>query len=215
MRQGENRRVGQSFPVSELQGLGTHDDRWSSQGEIRFALERDAGTFDFRGRFDGGRGTGTFTFAPNPEFVGAMRQRGGDIDDETAMRLAMQDVSRPFVASIEALGYKDLEVDDLIRMRIHGASSGFIKDMNELGYSGLSIDRLVQCRIHGVSPAFIKEMKDLGYSGLSVDRLVQFRIHGVDAEFVRKANAAGFKNLDADDLVDLSIHGRRWMTRRQ
>jgi hypothetical protein len=245
LRRDEHRQFGTSIPFTDLRGLGVREPGWSSAGEIRFSLVRDAGTFDFRGTFDNGRGAGTYTFMTNRDFAAAMAAHGAQqTDDASMLRLALHDVSRAFIAAIEAQGYKDVSVDNLVRMRIHGAtpeflrqvraagferpdidtlvrmrihgvSPEFITSVRELGYRNFDIDDLVRMRIHGVSPKFIKEMKDAGYADLSIDRLVQFRIHGVDADFVRKAHEAGFKDLDAQDLVDLSIHGRRWMDRRR
>lgn len=189
VQQGSNHQHGTSLPLAELRGLGANGNRWTSQGPVQFTVSRDAGDIRFEGAFVNGGGAGTYTFTPKPDYIAAMAQAGyRGLDDDTVMRLALQDVSRSFVASINAMkavGYERVEVNDLVRMRIHG-----------------------------VTPQFITQMRDLGYGDLSADRLVQFRIHGVTPEFVREAKAAGFTSLNADDLVDLSIHGRRWMSKR-
>src|SRR5215207_9285847 len=49
------RNYGTSFPLSELEAAGISGERFSGK-DIRFALRRDAGTLEFEGAFDSGRG---------------------------------------------------------------------------------------------------------------------------------------------------------------
>ena len=66
----------------------------SPASDVRFALRRDAGTLEFEGAFDAGRGTGTFRFAPNAAFMAALQKTGRQLSADDALRLAIHDVSQ-------------------------------------------------------------------------------------------------------------------------
>ena len=206
MRRDDGRSFGMSVPFAELESAGVRGEKWSGSG-LRFSLRRDAGTIEFQGSFDDGRGTGEFTFAPNADFVREMQTRGRTLTPDDVLKLAIHDVSRSFIQSIEAQGYRDLDIEDLVKMRIHGVDADYIIAFRKAGYDKLSTEDLIKTRIHGATPAFVQEMKAAGFDKLSVDDLVKMRIHGVSAEFVKEMRDLGYKNLGIDDLVKMRIHG--------
>src|SRR5687767_14633313 len=53
--------------ISEREVPALADRR--ADGPIQFALRRDAGRLDFTGRISNGRGSGDFTFTPDPDFI--------------------------------------------------------------------------------------------------------------------------------------------------
>ncbi|HKI06661.1 MAG TPA: M56 family metallopeptidase [Thermoanaerobaculia bacterium] len=189
-----------SHPVSAFKGLGAGP-------EVRFDMPRDAGTFHFEGRFEGGDGTGFFTFEGNPAYVRQMAALGYQVSDSRLMELALHDVSLDFVRQMKELDYGDVSLDRLVEFRIHGVSPEFVRGMADSGYRQLPAERLVEFRIHGVNPDFVRGMVDAGYRDLPADRLVEFRIHGVNPQFVQGFTDAGYRNLPADRLVEFRIHG--------
>ena len=203
-----NRRFGTGIKVADLEGLGARGDDWTSPGEVQFALRRDAGTVQFRGRFEDGRGAGMYRFTPNADYLAAMNQSGlGPVDADDAFRLALHDVSRAFVQEIKGLGYADVDLDDLLKMRIHGVSAEYITAFRTAGYPNMSIPELVKTRIHGATPTFVRAMQDAGYGKLDVDELVKMRIHGVTPDYIREMRDLGFKDLPLEELVRFRIHG--------
>ena len=206
LEQDDDRRFGFSIPMSELEGLGARGDRWTASN-VRFNIRRDAGTVDFDGSFTDGRGTGTWRFVPNADFVAAMRKTYQDLSTEEVFKLAIHDVSRSFIASMSQEGYVRPSLDELTKMRIHGVDAVYVQGLKKAGYTNLSVGDLVKTRIHGATPAFAQEVSAAGFDKLSIDDLVKMRIHGVTPEFIRELRDLGYKDLGVDDVVKLRIHG--------
>jgi hypothetical protein len=204
-----DRQFGFSVPMTELEGLGVRGDRWTAS-DVRFDIRRDAGTVRFQGNFTEGRGSGTWRFTPNAEYVTAMRKTYGDADlsSEGVFRLAIHDVSRRFITSIQGEGYPRVPLDDLTKMRIHGVDAPYVQGLRKAGYDKLSIDELVKTRIHGATPQFAQDVKSAGLQQQpTIDELVKMRIHGVSADFIREMRELGYAKLTIDELVQLRIHG--------
>jgi hypothetical protein len=200
-REGSNNGIG--VPERDVPALA---DR-RAEGPIHFTLRRDAGTFDFTGRVENGRGRGDFRFTPDADFISGMARLGyARLGDEDVWRFAMHDISRDYVTGFKNAGYQ-LDTSELVKSRIHGATPAFAQEVKDQGLGKPDIDDLVKMRIHGVSPEFIKTMRELGYKDLSIERLVQLRIHGVTRDYIKGMAALGFKNEDLDDLVKFRIHG--------
>jgi hypothetical protein len=219
------------YPEKELIGFGT-------QPEARFEIRRAAGTFHFRGSFDGDEGDGTFTFEGNPAYVREMATLGYQLKDDNLLQLALFDVSPAFVRELKGFGYDRLPLDKLINFRIHGVSADFVQGLTRAGYRNIPPDRLVdfkihgvttelvqalqqagctdltpknviQLRIHGISPDYLRQLASVGYRGLAADDLVQMHIYGISADFIREQQKKGRTGLSVAELVDLKIHGGR------
>ncbi len=63
------------MPSSQLVGLSAADMRGSGV-TVHFKIVRSAGTLDCEGWFDDGKGSGHFTYQPNPDFVAELAKRG-------------------------------------------------------------------------------------------------------------------------------------------
>src|SRR5262245_49759354 len=71
IRYGEGRHSenwGRTVPTSELEGL-SDADMGSPGATVHFRIVRSAGTLTCEGWFARGRGSGHFTYQPNPEFT--------------------------------------------------------------------------------------------------------------------------------------------------
>src|ERR671918_277246 len=80
-RRGRDGHYGIGIPASELADLGMRGERWTASG-VQFSLRRDAGTVNFEGSFDEGRGRGTYRFVPNADFASAMQRSYGSLDGD-------------------------------------------------------------------------------------------------------------------------------------
>jgi hypothetical protein len=233
--EGDN-RWGSGVPVSQLEGLppAALD---GVAANVTFAWTREAGVVHFEGSFDGGRGTGTYLFEPNANYLETMGSLGyPKLSSDELLRLAVLDVTTAFTRGIRAAGYTTLSLDslrrfrihrvtpefiqgleqrkyrgllaeDLIRMRIHNVTLAEIDALAAAGYAGLNSDELIKMRIHKVTPEFIRSIHDVGYRDLTIDQLVRMRIHKVDAQFIKDLQADGYKNHSISDVITLAIRG--------
>lgn len=220
------------WPKSEFSGLDF--SRPGSQ-DVRFAVTRDAGKFDFEGVMRNGAGAGSFRFLPDARYVQEMKALGfGGVEDDQ-MAFAIHNVSLSFARemkneklqgldsdklmafrihgvtpemarSLRAAGYTP-DSEQLISMRIHGATPEWIDGIRQRGYEKVPLDDLVSFRIHDVSLAFIDELRRLGYEHPQPEQLVTMRIHGVTPKFIGEMQGRGLKNLTIDKLVSMKIHG--------
>lgn len=188
--------------------------RAPGSGPVSFSIVREAGTFQFDGKWKGTQASGDFTFTPDSSVIGKPRASGVSIGkeskwsrDETFISLAVFDVSTAHVKELRELGYQGLTIDDLIGMRIHGVDGAYIRALQREGYRKIEQDTLVGMRIHGVTPEYIAQLKLLGYASVSTDDLVSTRIHGVTPEFIREMAQLGYRTPSLEDLVAMRIHG--------
>jgi hypothetical protein len=204
---------------------------------VSFQLKRRAGRFDFSGTFARGKGTGTFSFTVEPEFVAAMerdgyaeglrqnlfgyaiRDFGGKLTDELSelglerptadelQSMQIHGVTVDFIKELKSLGYAPRSIKQLISMKIHGANIEFIKSLTALGYAAPPLDDLIAMRVHGVSLKFIKELETLGYERPPLDVLTSMRVHGATPEFISALRTLGYERLPLARLVAMRVHG--------
>lgn len=196
-------QMGFSAPLTAFQGLS------SAEGSTApFKLVREAGTFDFEGRFAQEQGTGTWRFTPNAAYTKALTELGlPKPDAEQQFALATVGVGPERIKSLAAAGYRVTTVDELIQVGIFNVTPEYAKALAAEGYTRLSVEQLAQTRIHGVTPERIKALAAAGFKGLDLDTLLSMSIHGVTPDFIREMRGLGFKELKADDLVSMRIHG--------
>ncbi|RKI08170.1 4-hydroxy-3-methylbut-2-enyl diphosphate reductase [Corallococcus sp. AB030] len=194
---------GFSAPLADFQGLSTAEG-----SSAPFKLVREAGTFDFEGRFKDGQGVGTWRFTPDASFTKKLSELGipkPDADEQ--FLLASVNVGPQRVQALAAVGQKVITVDELVQVGIFNVTPEYVRAMAAEGYPKLTIEQLVSCRIHNVTPERIQGLAAMGFKGLPLDSLLAMSIHGVTPDFVREMRGLGFKDLGADDLVAMRIHG--------
>ncbi len=217
--------------LSDFHGLSY--DTVENGGTAKFEYVQDAGRLLCEGRFSFGRGSGTFTYVPNPEFASQLKALGYSAPDEEQqftmmligvnldfargirdaglrastsqlVDLRIHGVSLEYVREVQQAGYRNLSAQDFIDMRIHGVTTAFIGDLKSAGYN-LTSAQIIELRIHGVTTDFVRELKNAGYD-LTSSQIVELRIHGVDASYMRDLKAYGLQP-SASDMVQLRIHG--------
>ena len=230
-RIGNHSSHSNNVPFDRFRGLS--QDAIERGGAVKFEYVHDAGRLSCEGRFLFSRGSGSYTFTPDPGFTSKLQRLGYETPDEDQLfsmmtsdvslefardvkdavveastrdliDLRIHGVRTSFLRDLKGLGYS-LPARDIIQLRIHGVSSELMSDLKRSGYE-MSVREIVQLRIHGVQPSYLRALKDAGYSSLRADEITQLRIHGVPADFIGESKALGY-NFTAKELTDLRIHG--------
>jgi len=190
-------------PLSSLRGLSP--DQLARGGKARFEYVQDAGRLICEGSFSWGRGSGTFTFSPNDQFVSNLERMGYEApDDDQLFSMLMLNVGLEFARGVRD-AVPDASTKQLIELRIHGVSLDYIREAGEAGYKDFTAKDYVQMRIHGVDTGFLRGLHASGYK-LQAGEICDLRIHGVSAEFVKELKQAGY-DLTAKQITELSIQG--------
>lgn len=206
-------QMGKSYDYSELQGLTREQ---AQNGKVSFSLVREAGTIQFDGEFVNGRGSGTFTFAPNAGFFDAMRSRGFDFstpankrgDDNVADRMfaaATLGVTTALADDLLASNFGKLDVDDLFKAAIFKIDGKFMAEMKATGFPNLGMEDLVKARIFKIDADYVRQVHEMGFDKEDFEGLVKFRIFKVTPEFLTAIKNEGLDNLSAEEIVKFRI----------
>jgi 4-hydroxy-3-methylbut-2-enyl diphosphate reductase IspH len=192
------------WPLTDLRGL---DWAGAAKHDVHFTIQRDAGSIDCEGFVQDHRGSGLFTFKPNPQYVAEMAKLGFSFEDKKLLSATIFDISFDFARAMQSAAVRGLDAGKLFAFRIHGVTPEFIRDLRAAGLEAADAGKLVAFRIHGVTPEFVKDLHGAGISTTDEDKLVAFRIHGVSPEFAGEISHLGFPHAPPEQLIALRIHG--------
>lgn len=195
---------GSSFKYSDIQGL-TKEQVNSSNVSVSFRIVREAGTIECEGKFNGGRGEGTFKFTGNQNFADAMQSRGFAFNDDKIFTAAFLNLTVAFVDDIKSAGFKNLDTDDLFKAKIFKIDSAYMREMAATGFPNLDMEDLVKTRIFKIDAKFVREVTEMGFAKDSLEDLVKLRIFKITPEYLREMKALGFANLSAEEATKLRI----------
>lgn len=173
--------------------------------DVKFSLDRAAGTLDFEGQFAGGTGAGHFTFNPSEKFVRDMEVLGyRGFRDQDLLVFAMTDLSPETLRELNGMGYTPTrqELDDIAIFRVTPA---FISDMQRLGYGKLTLRNLTNLRVASISAKSVQEYRAIGYDKLTVRELTDFGLHRVTPRYIEELRKLGYDNLTPRQLIDMRI----------
>ena len=215
---GGKNNMGSTFAYSDVKGL-TREQALAG-GQIRFSLEREAGTIVCDANFVNGKGVGTFTFTGNQSFVDAMKSRGFDFsrnnsknkynddEDNTVDRLfaaTTLNVTTALADDLLSANFGKLETEDLFKAAIFKVDSKFMREMKDSGFQNLTFEDLVKARIFKIDAEFVKEVAAKGFADEPFESLVKMRIFKITPEFINEVRAEGFQNLEIEQLVKMRI----------
>lgn len=219
-------------PLDRFRGLPA--DPFSRSGQTTFDYVQDAGRFVCKGSMAWNKGSGTFTFEPDPKFTAELQRMGylapdswqvfemmlagvslefarvakeAGVRSSTAQLLEMRHhgVSVEYMQAIKKAGYDKLRADDLMQMKDHGVSTDFMADLKDAGYE-LATDRMVQLHDRGVDSRYMAELKRHGLKP-GVQEILQLRDHGVSPEYMKSLQDAGYEGVSAEDMTRMRDHG--------
>ena len=214
---------------ADIHGL----DRARGNGPVSLTLDRDAGIVHLDGRFENGRGSGTFTFEPNREFIAALERAGfRDVTNEDLLRLCVDDLGLDWIRDARALGLRDASLDDLLRIHDRGIDPGFVRGLRDAGYERLTADDIARLHDHAVTLEYVRGIDAPPGRRPGVEDLVKFKDHGIEpgyvsalaphyepeeivrlhdngvgADYVRDFRALGYKSITAEELTRLHNNG--------
>jgi hypothetical protein len=201
---------GDSYSYSDLQGL-TREQALNG-GSVTFRLDREAGTVECTGTFTGGKGSGTFLFVPNNNFVEAMRSRGFDFskssrqndEEDRLFSAALVNVTTAIADDVRS-NFPKADVDDLFKAAIFKIDSRFMADMKATGFPDLDLQDLVKARIFKINAEYVRQVHEMGFDNKDFEDLVKFRIFKVTPEFLGQLRAEGFDRLEPEQVVKFRI----------
>jgi hypothetical protein len=212
---GGNSQNGSTFEYSDFQGLSR--EQALAGGAVRFSLVREAGTIECEGTFQNGKGSGTFRFTPNAQYVSAMKSRGFDFEaadgsgkkrsdlNERLFAATTINVTTAFADDLLSANFGKLDVDDLFKAAIFKVTPQFMSEMKASGFPNLGMEELVKARIFKIDANFVREVTQMGFDKEPFESLVKMRIFKVTPEFINEVKNEGLNNLDIEDLVKMRI----------
>lgn len=209
---GHRNQYGSDFSLEDLQGLSQSQ---LAGGKVNFRLVREAGTVDFDGSFSNGKGSGTFRFTSDPNYVSAMKARGFDFEktdsdrdqdrNERLLSAALINVTTALADDLKSVGFGNLDVDDLFKAAIFKVDSRFMAEMTATGFPNLTMEDLVKARIFKIDADYVRQVHDMGFADKDFESLVKFRIFKVTPEFLSELKSYGFTDLSSEDVVKFRI----------
>lgn len=212
-RDGSGRnQMGQTYEFSDFQGLSR--EQALSGGRVSFSLIREAGRIDLEGSFQDGKGSGTFRFTGNQQFVAAMKLRGFDFEEKQnrghdwenrLFAATTLNVTTALADDLNSAGFGKLDTGDLFKAAIFKIDSTFMREMKASGFENLGMEELVKARIFKIDPAFVSQVSQMGFAKEPFETLVKMQIFKVTPAFVAEIRNEGLSNIQIEDLVKLRI----------
>ncbi len=212
---GGRNNMSSGFAYSDLKGL-TREQALAG-GQIRFSLEREAGTIVCDANFVNGKGTGTFIFTANRSFVDAMKSRGFDFEksdskygdeDNVVNRLfaaTTLNVTTALADDLLSANFGKLDTGDLFKAAIFKVDGKFAREMKETGFKNLTFEDLVKARIFKIDAEYVRSVAAMGFADEPFETLVKMRIFKITPEFISEVRNEGFSNLEIEQLVKMKI----------
>ena len=211
---GGRHQMGQTYDFTELQGLSR--EQVLSGGPVKFSLVREAGRIDCEGNFQNSKGSGTFRFTGNQNFVAAMKSRGFDFEVDSLAKGERHFEDRLFTATalnlttaladdLASAGFANLQVDDLFKAAIFKINSQFMREMKATGFPDMGMEELVKARIFKIDAKFVSEVTQMGFEKEPFESLVKMRIFKITPAFIAEVRNEGFSDLSVEEIVKLRI----------
>jgi beta-lactamase regulating signal transducer with metallopeptidase domain len=198
-----NWNIMHTFKKSDFTSLPT--------SESDFAIIREAGKMNFKGKFEGNEGYGKFSFEQNADFASFLSQEGIEgVKESNMIFLFISNINRDYITFLKQNGFKDISKNRLEELAIHGLTkevlTGYFSSFKKYGKE-LSLNKLVELKIHGVDAEYQKSLADAGYIDIPLENVIEAKIHGIDGNYLKDLANSGFKAASLQDVIEMKIHG--------
>jgi len=172
---------------------------------ILLTRAEDAGTIEWAGQRVGNKGSGSYTFTPNPEFLAAIRPHASDTPQLRDLhQLAQRKVDRSYFSRAAGMSGGKVSSGDVTTLVNYGIKPEALDEW-AAARPGLSIPQLISLRNNGVQPASLKEFS-AAQPGISVEEVIRYRHNGLNPDYVQAWTNAGFA-LKPEELIRLRQNG--------
>lgn len=214
-KDGERFQNGSTLNYSELKNL-TYEQA-NGGGAVRFSVVREAGTIDCEGSFSGGKGSGTYRFTANQQFISEMKKRGFDFEkpsndkygnDTPENRLfaaTMINVTTAIADDLLAANFGKLDTGDLFKAAIFKIDGNFLREMKASSFPNLDFDDLVKARIFKIDGEYLRQLNAAGFGKEPFENIVKMRIFKITPEYVAQIRSEGLKDLSIEELTKMKI----------
>jgi hypothetical protein len=210
---GGRHQMGQTYDFAEL---GLSREQVVNGGPARFSLVREAGRIDCEGSFQNGKGSGTFRFTGNQNFVAAMKSRGFDFETDATFRgehdledslftATALNLTTALADDLASAGFGKLQLDDLFKAAIFKIDSAFMREMKASGFPNMGMEELVKARIFKIDAKFVSEAMQMGFGKEPFESLVKMRIFKITPAFITEVRNEGLSDLSVEEIVKLRI----------
>ena len=172
---------------------------------VRMVFKEDAGTIEWTGKRVGNKGTGRYTFTPNPEFLAAIRPlTSGDLQLQDLEHLAQSKVERAYFIQAASLSGGKVAVGEVMTLVNHGVPLEELKQW-AAARSTLSIPGMIGLKNNGVRPDVLKGFEQ-AQPGISAEEVIRYRHNGLNPDYVQAWIDAGITG-KPDELIRLRHNG--------
>jgi len=211
LRPDDDSHMDNSYAVSEMaarfRGLTIEQLDSSTRTAIHFEVGQEAGTFVCDGFVQAGRGAGTYTFHPDPNFTSQMKSLGySNISDRQVAALAMVEFTPQYLRDLRAAGVTPPALDELIGMWAVGVTVDYLRDMERVGLMPIAND-LIGMHVQNITTEYARDVRQI-YPHASVNDLIGMRVQGVTVDFVRQVRQSD-PGASINDLIAMRVLGSR------
>jgi hypothetical protein len=167
-----------------------------------FSINREAGTMEFTGKFEGNKGMGDYKFVPNKSFIDVMNKEGIDLDkDDDLLVFFMIDIKGSYVQMLKKNGFKSLDKDDLIPLAALKVDEAYISSIKMAGLGDLEPGDLIPLKSMNIDKNYIEEIRNAGYKDVTADKLISLKSMDIDGKYI-----ADYKSSTKNENGDHSDH---------
>jgi hypothetical protein len=179
-----------------------------------FSINREAGTMEFTGKFEGNKGMGDYKFVPNKSFIDVMNKEGIDLDkDDDLLVFFMIDIKGSYVQMLKKNGFKSLDKDDLIPLAALKVDEAYISSIKMAGLADLEPGDLIPLKSMNIDKNYIEEIRNAGYKDVTADKLISLKSMDIDGKYIADYKSStknengtddhneGHNGSDEDDII--------------